>query len=281
VLYRVWRLLPIPVRHAVRRARLALWRLTEAVPAARRLFPSAHAGVVGSGSFEDIGGEFLGHFRELGGLTSTDRVLDVGCGTGRMALPLTTFITEGSYSGFDVVAPAVKHCERHIGTGFPNFRFDHVDVLNRVYNPKGRIRPSEFRFPYDDGKFDFAFATSVFTHMLPADVEGYLREVTRVLRPGGRSLITWFIVPAGHNGAIGSGALTFERGSKGFWAVDHNDPEASLAYEEDSVREFYERAGLAVRDPIHRGSWRGTPGTSMQDIVVATKPEPALEAIRQ
>ena len=44
------------------------------------------------------------------------------------------------------------------------------------------------------GGRDVAFLTSVFTHMLPEDVEHYLDELARVLKPGGRTLITWFLL---------------------------------------------------------------------------------------
>src|SRR3954452_5628933 len=51
----------------------------------RRLHFGGHA----ESDFAATGDEFLGHFTRLGGLRASDRVLDIGCGIGRMARPLT------------------------------------------------------------------------------------------------------------------------------------------------------------------------------------------------
>ena len=49
-------------------------------------------------------------------------------------------------------------------------------------------------FPCADNSFDLVFLTSVFTHMFAGDVENYLSEISRVLKPGGKCLITWFLL---------------------------------------------------------------------------------------
>ena len=78
----------------------------------------------------------------------------------------------------------------------PNFTFTHVDVANRLYNPNGQLNPSEFRFPCVDSSVTFVVLGSVFTHMTPADVAHYLFEVARVLEPGKRCLISYFLLNA-------------------------------------------------------------------------------------
>ncbi|MBD0329168.1 MAG: class I SAM-dependent methyltransferase [Thermoleophilia bacterium] len=272
MLARVWRRLPVPLRRLVRRARLWAWAASDRVRAPDALVPSAYGGVIGAGDFERIGAEFLDHFRTLAGLQPDERVLDIGCGLGRMAVPLTGYLTSGSYRGFDVVEPAVGSCRRRIASRYPAFRFDHLDVFNAAYNRRGRIRASAATFPYGDEEFDFAFATSVFTHMLRADVDRYLAETARVLRPGGRSLITWFVVPADARAPVGHGDFAFAPAGDGVWLVDERDPEAAVAYDEGLVRELYASAGLVVDEPIHRGTWAGGPGVSFQDLVVASRP---------
>jgi protein-L-isoaspartate O-methyltransferase len=51
--------------------------------------PAPESVFVGDGDYRAIGAEYLGHFVRLGGLKPSDRVLDIGCGIGRMAVPLT------------------------------------------------------------------------------------------------------------------------------------------------------------------------------------------------
>ena len=50
---------------------------------------------IGAGDFVKIGEEFKNHFINLAGLQPNNRVLDVGCGIGRMAIPLTGYLTPG------------------------------------------------------------------------------------------------------------------------------------------------------------------------------------------
>lgn len=118
-------------------------------------------------------------------------MLDVGCGSGRMALPLTGYLnSEGRYAGFDISQKAIAWCQEHITSAHPNFQFEVSDIYNSLYNPKGKYQSLDFRFPYPDASFDVVFLTSVFTHMFPPDVEHYLDEISRVLKPGGRCLCT-------------------------------------------------------------------------------------------
>ncbi len=116
--------------------------------------------------FIEVGKEFLGHFQKVGRLEPQESVLDIGCGIGRMAIPMTAYLDKGSYAGFDIIPFGIKWCRDRITPRFPGFRFSHADIHNSAYNPGGTIAPEDFRFPYPDATFDFAFATSVFTHLV-------------------------------------------------------------------------------------------------------------------
>ena len=69
---------------------------------------------VGDGDFRAIGAEFLRHFVKLGDLRPTDKVLEIGCGIGRMAVPLTQYLSTGTYDGMDVVADGINWCSQNI-----------------------------------------------------------------------------------------------------------------------------------------------------------------------
>src|SRR5258708_26002415 len=178
--------------------------------------PEGQIDYVGSGNdletFEYIGEHFFRHFTELGGLKPNHRVLDVGSGIGRMALPLTRYLDPlagGSYEGFDIVAHGVDWCRTQITPRFPHFRFQVADVFNEFYNPGGGYRARVYRFPFSSHSFDFVLLTSVFTHMLPHDLTHYLSEIARVLRPGGRCLITFFLHSAATAANIRPGQSSF------------------------------------------------------------------------
>src|SRR6202030_2923541 len=75
-----------------------------------------------------IGHEFLRYLVDLCGLQPGDAVLDVGCGSGRMALPLTGYLNqEGRYAGFDVAREAIAWCTENISKSHPNFDFTVAD----------------------------------------------------------------------------------------------------------------------------------------------------------
>jgi SAM-dependent methyltransferase len=134
------------------------------------LLPPESLIFVGQGDFIEIGQIFKAYFIELANLQRTDKVLDVGCGIGRMAIPLTKYLSkEGGYWGFDIVKSGIDWCQSHISPRFNNFHFQHSDVYNSHYNPTGKVRAQNFRFPFNEESFDFVFLTSVFTHMLPSD----------------------------------------------------------------------------------------------------------------
>jgi len=151
-------------------------------------FPPKEMNFVGDGDFDAVGREFVRYFTEFAGLKPHHRVLDVGCGIGRMARPLASFLDRcGSYEGFDIVRVGIDWCRQNITPLCPNVRFRMADVFNPGYNPTGAFDAGEYVFPYKSQSFDFVFLTSVFTHMLPAGVENYLREIARVLKSAGRA----------------------------------------------------------------------------------------------
>ena len=239
------------------------------------LLPPRALRFVGGGDFEAVGEQFLGHFRDLGGLEPHHRVLDVGCGIGRMAVPLTRFLTDGgTYDGFDIVPHGIAWCTRRITRRHPNFRFRLVSIRNDDYNPGGSLAASQFVFPYEDASFDFVFLTSVFTHMLPDDVENYLRETSRVLAPGGRCFVTWFLLNPQSRRLLADGksVLDFRHAYGSCLTTDVTIREQAIAYEQERVEAMYAGNGLVLQGGPAYGAWCGrTEFVSFQDIIVARK----------
>ena len=156
--------------------------------------------------FGETGRGFVDFLVRQCGLRPDHKVLDVGCGVGRVAVALAGHLEqEGRYEGFDIVPQEIEWCQKHISTRFPNFSFQLADVRNLTYNPKGKVRASEYRFPYDDGSFDFVVLASVFTHMLSRDMDRYVTEVSRVLKHGGRCFISFYLLNDKARKNIGAG----------------------------------------------------------------------------
>ncbi len=260
-------MVPLALRQEIKRQLLA--REDRRNPITTPRVPPRADTLIGGGDFEHVGDEFF-EILKRHGLTPDMHILDVGCGQGRMARPLVGFIDVGSYTGFDISAPGIDWCKDHYADT-PEFKFEHVPVYNKRYNPKGTVKASEFVFPYGDDQFDLIFLTSVFTHMFKDDVENYLAQISRVLKPGGKALITWFLmndVSRNAENPFFNFAYDFDEVSR---TTTPKNPEAALAFDEGFVRALYSDCGLTIAD-IEYGTW-ARPGSQfqLQDMVVATK----------
>ena len=229
----------------------------------------------GTDDFEGEAKRFLEHHIELGGLLPNHSVLDVGCGIGRLAAPLTQYLSsKGSYTGFDIVEIGIRWATNHITRQYPNFRFEQADVYSEMYNPQGKHKAFEYRFPYGDESFDYVFAASLFTHMLPDDLRNYLREIARVLKGDGRALITYFLLNENSREAIRNNrsAISFESYLPECWTSNLLLPESALCYEEAVIKHLHAEAGLGIEQPIYYGSWAGRDQCrAFQDITVSRK----------
>jgi SAM-dependent methyltransferase len=189
-----------------------------------------------------------------------------------MAVPLTKYLDEnGSYEGFDLYTKGISWSQKNITSKYPNFRFQLVDIYNQFYNPQGKYRAAEFKFPYKDKSFDFIFLTSVFTHMLPADLENYLSEVKRVLKDTGRCFITFFLLNPESMKFIHNrrSAINFAFDKGEYRVYREEQPEHAVAYKEEFIKGLFHKYNLVIKEPIHYGSWSGRKDyLSFQDIVI-------------
>lgn len=224
--------------------------------------------------FQQAGERFADYLAEHG-FRSDHRVLEIGCGNGKNARGLTRYLTPpGSYDGIDVAPNGVAWCRQHFTPRFRHFRFQQADLYNSTYNPAGRLRAAEYRFPFADASFDLVFLSSVFTHLLPDEVDNYLGEIGRVLRTGGRCFASFFLL--NKDSLIGvlkdkaAPAFRFQHGSPDCLIADPNWPEDAVAHDETTVRAWYARHGLQIEEPIVFGKWwQGE--WNYQDVIWAVK----------
>jgi SAM-dependent methyltransferase len=224
--------------------------------------------------------EFLQHgidtFRSLvrfADVAPSSRVLEIGSGLGRVALPLTQWLSGGSYVGVEIVMQAVAWSHENIARRYENFRFLHLDIYNEFYNPAGRGTVAEAELPFDPASFDVVFLNSVFTHLDRDDVRAYLAEIARVLAPGGRLWGSWFLVDEGIGGAVLDGRaqipLGWGDGHGAYYTNDRNGT-AAVAYDERRVLDMLASAGFEVRI-ASKGEWlTGRPRIDggFQDLLV-------------
>jgi SAM-dependent methyltransferase len=95
------------------------------------------------------------------------RVLEFGCGAGRMIRWLAEFAGRMEIWGNDVWSSAVMWCNEHLN---PPFHFVTTTVTPHL--------------PFADGYFDFIYAGSVFTHIDDL-ADAWFLELRRILTSGG------------------------------------------------------------------------------------------------
>ena len=98
--------------------------------------------------------------------------LDFGCSSGRVVRVLAAAFPELDWHGCDPIPDAIEWARANL----PGIAFER----SPEYPP----------LPYADGQFDLAFAISIWSHFAEGAALDWLREMHRVLRPGGRLLIT-------------------------------------------------------------------------------------------
>jgi ubiquinone/menaquinone biosynthesis C-methylase UbiE len=229
--------------------------------------------------YESNAQEFFDYLKNVGRLKPSDYLLDVGCGYGQLVSPLSKYLDQDAkYEGFDIASENISWCKENISSKISNFHFKHADVFNSEYNPEGKQKASQYKFPYADESFDIVFLKSVFTHMLPPDVNNYLNEIFRVLKKNGKCLISYFLINGESNRLIKTkeSPLSFSHIRTDCRVNDKNTPEIAVAYDEEYVRTMYANNGLKITEPIKYGSWCGRRSwLSYQDIILALKKEVA------
>ncbi|MHC4077351.1 MAG: class I SAM-dependent methyltransferase [Planctomycetota bacterium] len=233
--------------------------------------PEAEVDSVGGGVYGGL--EFLAYFVSLAGLRPRHDVLDIGCGVGRMALPLAYFLDHRArYFGFDIVEHGIQWASDHITANFPNFEFRRLDIYNEMYNPAGTMQAVALEFPTDSASFDFVFLTSVFTHMQGPEVRRYLDEIARVLREDGRCLLTCFLIDTESRSLMEAGVSNheFEHQGDDCYIENPDVPEAAVGFEDQRLIGWLRERGLAMTSRFN-GTWCGRRGLSYQDILVVHK----------
>lgn len=130
------------------------------------------------------------------GLQKQHNVVDVGCGSGRLAFQLREFL-DGQYIGTDVVPDLYEYaqsiCER------PDWKFLNAPGLT---------------IPVDDNFADFVCFFSVCTHLLHEESYKYLAEAKRVVKPQGKIVVSFLEFGIPSHWWIFEGVLNDDRPDK-------------------------------------------------------------------
>jgi len=102
-----------------------------------------------------------------------DRILDFGCGCGRFLIPLSYLMPPGKLSGTDIDEQAIQWLKENYAC------FNDLSV-------NGFAPPTR----YLEGTFDFVYSISIFSHLPEEMQHAWLKELSRIIRPGGHGVFT-------------------------------------------------------------------------------------------
>jgi ubiquinone/menaquinone biosynthesis C-methylase UbiE len=152
------------------------------------------------------------------------RVLDVGCGTGTFVLTIKQLHPDVEVVGLDPDPKALARARHKAQRAAVSIRFD---------------QGFSDEMPYPDASFDLVFSSLMFHHLPAEEKEPTLRDVRRVLRPGGSLHLLDFAHAHGGDGLLSHIIHSSHR-------LNDNAPERVLA--------LMAQAGFADAKKIRDGS---------------------------
>ena len=211
-----------------------------------------------------------------------NKILDVGCGTGLLAIASEPYIQDGGYYvGLDVSKEDIQFCLSHYPPA--QFKFIHFDLSNSLYAPdqNPKLRP----WPLEAHQFDLVTALSVWTHLREEEARFYFKEIRRVLKPQGRAIITFFFLDQIYKESLLRRSFgeqgSFHRTDQGRWVFElpvsgsehwrcpqwAKIPEEAIGIDEQGLKELMEESRL-MQLAYYPGNWKEIPGIFFQDIFV-------------
>jgi SAM-dependent methyltransferase len=213
-------------------------------------------------------------------------ILDVGCGSGLLAISSEPFIRpKGQYTGIDVNRNFIDISEKNYKDKW--FKFLYLSVFNSVYSPS--INETEASKPWDvsSESQDLVTALSVWTHLNEQHSTFYLEEVSRVLKPGAKAIITFFVLDNNYERSLKrrrNAKGRFHNSNQLRWVFDtplHGSdnwfhpkwtkvPEYAIGVTPKGITAALKNTDLKLIK-TNTGNWKETAGIFFQDILIFEK----------
>ena len=184
--------------------------------------------------------EQVEHLEKLCNLSEDTKLLDFGCGQGRLVNGIQYLQKNISiYTGIDTDGYSIRWCNKWLTNYGDIFSFIYLPAFNARYNKNA---DGLTILPFENKIFNIVFLNSVFSHMLSKDIIFYLNEFNRVLIKGGRVYLTAFIE---------EGVVDVEENPNDY--IDNSSGRLHrVRYEKDFFFKLVEDAGFKVNNFLHQ-----------------------------
>jgi ubiquinone/menaquinone biosynthesis C-methylase UbiE len=153
------------------------------------------------------------------GIDANDVILEIGCGIGRVGLPLSKECLH--WVGTDISSGMLRHAAARLASR-PNTTLVELATVGLQ------------ELPADS--FDLVYCTIVFMHLLEWDRFRYVEEAFRVLRPGGRCYVDNFTVDTETGWKIFMESYSY--------LIDRRPAHISMSSSREELRTYLARAGF-------------------------------------
>jgi SAM-dependent methyltransferase len=213
-------------------------------------------------------------------------IVDIGCGTGLLQMASDPFLgNQGKYIGLDVQKGDVEFCRSHYNLDL--CQFIHTNTKNCMYNPQAEAIRSAWAIKEESA--DLVTALSVWTHFDEQDAVFYLKEVFRVLKPGKKAIISFFLLDEHYNQELmkpsGADKRRFNRTCYNMWKFSQKTansddwycadwakvPEEAIGITNGGVSQLLAESGFSL-EKSYVGNWKNCPGLYFQDVLILNKP---------
>ena len=197
-----------------------------------------------------VGGEFAAigaierDILRYAGLGDGMSLLDLGCGSGRLAKALSNSI-EIRYTGLDVVEALLQYASSICPA---SYQF----VLNQALS-----------IPCDDSSIDMVSSFSVFTHLLHAETYIYLEDICRILKPEGRLVFSFLEFAEPNHWAVFTNTVASEK--------TRTSTQLNTFIERSAIELWCAKLNLRLVEVIDAGETRWQTGPLGQTVAIAEK----------
>lgn len=169
-------------------------------------------------------------------------VFDFGCGCGRIARQLLQQKPRPKrYVGVDINRRMIEWCQNNLTPVDERFTFQHHDVYSLSHAPENSKQLTA-PFEVEDSAFSLVVALSIFTHIHEQQAVHYLAEISRIMRPDGLMVATWFL--------FDKREFPMMQQFQNTLFINENDPTNAVIYDREWVKKAVDASGLAIVNVI-------------------------------
>jgi SAM-dependent methyltransferase len=229
--------------------------------------------LVGGGDPKTVGETNFALLDRFVNLANVEIALDFGCGIGRTTtIMLERMRSDQRIIGLDILPHLIQFCKVQIGARYSNAEFICTDAKNPHYTAEPTagvdIVPEDSVIKRLSVSVDLLCAFSVITHMTENDISSFFVNVSRLLRPKGKALVTVFLLDEESRQSMrfGSSPIGFSSvpGEHDTYFATRDDLDfVAISY--DAIRKIILSNGLKI-DAVTFGNWRGIEPRGVYDL---------------